>query len=81
MATKQHLSPETTPPHADTEIGRPERELAEALTALGHYLAAANRILIEGIKPEAAEALREALASSMVQYERAIDAARQLRKL
>ena len=82
MATDQHLGPETNPsPHANPEIGGPVRELAEALTALGHYLAAANRILIEGAKPEAAEAVREVLTNSMAQYERAVDAARQLRKL
>jgi hypothetical protein len=82
MSTDRHLDPETTSsPHADAETGGPVRELGEALTALGHYLAAANRMPIEGIKPDTAEALREVLASSMVQYERAIDAARQLRKL
>jgi hypothetical protein len=56
MATDQHLGPETNPsPHADPETGGPVRELAEALTALGHYLAAANRILIEGAKSDRAQ--------------------------
>ena len=82
MATDRHLGPETNPsPHADAEIGGPVHELAEALTALGHYLAAVNRILIEGAEPEVAETLRDVLTNSMAQYERAVDAARQLRKL
>jgi hypothetical protein len=80
MATDRHLGPETNPSPAEDAVGGPMRELAEALTALGHYLAAADRILLEGPKPEPAEALREVLASSMAQYERAVDAARRLRK-
>jgi hypothetical protein len=81
MATDRHLGPETNPPPAADAVGGPIRELAEALTALGHYLAAADRILIEGAKPEAAEALREVLTKSMAQYERAVDAARRIREL
>ena len=81
MATDRHLGPETDPSPAANAVGTPVRELAEALTALGHYLAVANRILIEGTTPEAVEALREVLTNSMAQYERAVDAAHRLRKL
>lgn len=62
------------------EIARLARDLAEALTALSHYLGVADRILVAGTKPEA-ELLRDILKKSMGQYERAADATRQLREL
>jgi hypothetical protein len=55
-------------------------ELAEALTAISHYLGAADRILVAGTKPET-ELLSDVLRKSMGQYERAADATRQLHKL
>jgi hypothetical protein len=62
------------------EIGGSVRELAEALTALGNYLAAANRILADGPTPPV-ERLGDVLEKSMGQYERAAKAARQLHRL
>jgi len=80
MTTDRRLGAETNPSPATDVVDGPARELAEALTALGHYLAAANHVLLEGTKPETAEALREVLTRSVAQHERAVDAARKLRK-
>jgi len=65
---------------ARTEAGRPVRELVEALTAIGSYLAVVKRILADGPTPPA-ERLGDALDKSMGQYERAAKTARQLHRL
>lgn len=70
---------------ASTETGGAVRELAEALTAIGNYLAVANRILADGIlaggPTPPVERLGDVLDKSMGQYERAAKAARQLHRL
>ena len=50
MATDRRLDPEThvSSPRPTTKTGGPVRELVEALTAIGNYLAVANRILLTG---------------------------------
>jgi hypothetical protein len=53
-------------------------ELSEALTALGNYLASANRIFISSAMP-LPQPLSEALQKSLHQHERAIEATRRLR--
>jgi hypothetical protein len=65
MATDRRLGPETkaSSPPASTETGRLVRELVEALTAVGNYLAAANRILAGETMP-AAEPLDDVLDKS-----------------
>jgi hypothetical protein len=75
MATDRRLGPETnvSSPRPTTKTGGPVRELVEALTAIGNYLAVANRILADGTTPAT-----EPLGG---QYERAANAARQLNKL
>ena len=82
MATDRRLGPETnvSSPRPTTKTGGPVRELVEALTAIGNYLAAANRILADGRTPEP-ELLAGVLDKSMGQYERAANAARRLHKL
>jgi hypothetical protein len=65
---------------ASTETGGPVRELVEALTAIGNYLAAADRIL-DGATTPVAERLSDVLGKSMAQYGRAANAARRLNKL
>ena len=65
---------------ASTETGGPVRELVEALTAIGNYLAAAKRILADGPTPPV-ERLVGVLDKTMGQYERAAKAARQLHGL
>jgi hypothetical protein len=82
MATDRRLGPETnvSSPRPTTKTGGPVRELVEALTAIGNYLAVANRILADGTTP-ATEPLSDVLDKSMGQYERAANAARQLNKL
>jgi len=65
---------------ARTEASRPVRELVEALTAIGNYLAAVKRILADGPAPPA-ERLGDVLDKSMGQYERAAKAARRLHRL
>ena len=55
-------------------------QIAEALTALGNYLAVANRIIEE--RPGLADShLDEAVKKSLGQYERATEAVRRLRDL
>ena len=54
-------------------------ELTEALTALGNYLAAANKLVISPL-PEP-QRLSEALQKSLRQHERAVEAIRRLRAL
>jgi len=56
------------------------QELTEALTAVGNYLAAANR-MIGGESPPAQHSLAEALEKSVGQCERAGSAVRRLRLL
>ena len=82
MVTDRRLSSETkaSSPGASTEAGGHVRELMEALTAVGNYLAVANRILAGETTP-ATERLGDVLDKSMGQYERAANAARQLHKL
>jgi hypothetical protein len=82
MATDSLVGPEIKgfPLDASTETGGPVRELAEALTAIGNYLAAASRILADGPTPPV-ERLGDVLDKSMGQYERAAKAARQLHRL
>jgi hypothetical protein len=81
MATDRRLGPETNVSSPrPTKTGGPVRELVEALTAIGNYLAVANRILADGTTP-ATEPLGDVLDKSMGQYERAANAARQLNKL
>jgi hypothetical protein len=82
MATDPRLGPQTkaSPLGASTETGGPVRELTEALTAIGNYLAAADRIL-DGAATPVAERLRDAVDKSMAQYGRAANAARQLNRL
>ena len=82
MATDPLVRPEIKgfPLGASTETGGAVRELAEALTAIGNYLAAANRILAAGLTPPV-ERLGDVLDKSMGQYERAAKAARRLHRL
>ena len=54
-------------------------ELTEALTALGNYLAAANKLVISPL-PEP-QRLSEALQKSLCQHGRAVEAIRRLRAL
>jgi hypothetical protein len=55
-------------------------ELTEALTALGNYLASANKLAISSPLP-GPQRLSEALQKSLGQHERAVEATRQLRAL
>ena len=55
-------------------------ELTEALTALGNYLASANKLLISGPLP-GPQHLSDALQQSLCQHERAVEATRRLRAL
>jgi len=55
-------------------------ELTEALTALGNYLASANKLAISNPLPEP-QRLSEALEKSLGQHERAVEATRRLRAL
>ena len=55
-------------------------ELIEALTALGNYLASANKLVISGALP-GAQRVSEALQKSLCQHERAVEATRRLRAL
>jgi hypothetical protein len=82
MVTDRHLSSETkaSSPVASAEAGGFARELVEALTAVGNYLAVANRILAGETTP-VTERVRDVLDKSMGQYERAANAARELHKL
>jgi hypothetical protein len=66
MATDPLVRPEIKgfPLGASTETGGAVRELAEALTAIGNYLAAANRILAAGPTPPV-ERLGDVLDKSM----------------
>jgi hypothetical protein len=55
-------------------------ELTEALTALGNYLASANKLVISSPLP-GPQRLGEALQKSLCQHERAVEATRRLRAL
>jgi hypothetical protein len=55
-------------------------ELTEALTALGNYLASANKLVISSPLP-GPQRLSEALQKSLDQHERAVEATRRLRAL
>jgi len=55
-------------------------ELTEALTALGNYLASANKLVISSPLP-GPQPLSEALQKSLGQHERAAEATRRLRAL
>jgi hypothetical protein len=55
-------------------------ELTEALTALGNYLASANKLVISSPLP-GPQRLSEALQKSLCQHERAVEATRRLRAL
>jgi hypothetical protein len=55
-------------------------ELAEALTALGNYLASANKLAISSPSP-GPQHLSDALQKSLGQHERAVEATRRLRAL
>jgi hypothetical protein len=55
-------------------------ELTEALTALGNYLASANKLVISSPSPEP-QRLGEAIRKSLCQHERAVEATRGLRAL
>ena len=55
-------------------------ELTEALTALGNYLASANKLAISSPLP-GPQRLNEALQKSLGQHERAVEATRRLRAL
>ena len=55
-------------------------ELTEALTALGNYLASANKLVISSPLPGPPR-LSEALQKSLCQHERAVEATRGLRAL
>jgi phosphoglycerate-specific signal transduction histidine kinase len=59
--------------------GLPLHELTEALTALGNYLASANKILNSAAP--GSPRLGEALEKSLGQHERAVEATRRLRQL
>jgi len=56
------------------------RELTEALTALGNYLASANKLAIGSLLP-GPQRFSEALQKSLRQHERAVEAIRRLRAL
>jgi len=55
-------------------------ELTEALTALGNYLASANKLVISSPLP-GPQRLSDALQKSLGQHERAVEATRRLRAL
>ena len=80
MATDRGRDPDSKESSGTSvKTGRPVRELVEALTAIGNYLGAINRILADGRTPE--PELLAVLDKSMSQYERAANAARRLHKL
>ena len=53
------------------------RDMTEALTSLGNYLAAAERMVAHGVAPEV---LRKALEKAQKQHERCILALRRCRR-
>ena len=81
MATDRGLGPDSNESSGTSvETGRLVRELVEALTAMGNYLDAINRMLAGETKPRP-ELLADILDKTMAQYERAANVARQLQKL
>jgi hypothetical protein len=68
------------PTNRSTDQATLLRELIEALTALGNYLAVAHREF-ENQPWKTQEALSEALRKSLCQYERAAECLRWLRQL
>jgi hypothetical protein len=68
------------PPSEATPGATLVSELTEALTALGNYLASANKLVISSQLP-GPQRLNEALQKSLGQHERAVEATRQLRAL
>jgi hypothetical protein len=81
MATDRGLGPDSNESSGTSvETGRLVRELVEALTAMGNYLDAINRMLAGETKP-GPELLADVLDKTMAQYERAANVARQLQKL
>ena len=80
MATDRGLGPDSNESSGTSvETGRLVRELVEALTAIGNYLDAINRMLAGETKP-GPELLADVLDKTMAQYERAANVARQLQK-
>jgi hypothetical protein len=78
MATDRGLGPDSNESSGTSvETGRLERDLVEALTAIGNYLGAINVMLAGETKP-GPELLADVLDKTMVQYERAANAARRL---
>ena len=61
-------------------VGALVSELSEALTALGNYLASANKLVVGSTLP-GLQRLSEALQKSLCQHERAVEATRGLRAL
>ena len=74
MATGRGLGPDS---NESSGTGRHLREVVEALTAIGNYLGAINRMLADETKP-GPELLADVLDKTMAQYERAANAARRL---
>jgi len=82
MAAEQNIGTERGDPPASPGAATVAlvSELTEALTALGNYLASANRLFITG-PLQGPQRLSEALQKSMSQHERAVEATRRLRAL
>src|SRR5262249_36371958 len=82
MAAEQNIGTERGDPPASPGAATVAlvSELTEALTALGNYLASANRLFTTG-PLQGPQRLSEALQKSMSQHERAVEATRRLRAL
>ena len=78
MARDRGLGPDSNGlSGTSVETSRLVRELMEALTAIGNYLASINLMLAGETKP-GPELLADILDKAMAQYERAANAARRL---
>jgi hypothetical protein len=78
MAADRGLGPDSNESSGTSvETGRLARELVEALTAIGNYLASINLMLARETKP-GPELLADVLDKAMAQYERAANVARRL---
>ena len=81
MAADGNIGASGDPPAGETaQTAALVIELTEALTALGNYLASANKLAIGSPLP-GPQRLSEALQKSLRQHERAVEAIQRLRAL
>ena len=81
MAADGNIRANGNPPAGETaQTAALVIELTEALTALGNYLASANKLAIGSLLP-GPQRFSEALQKSLRQHERAVEAIRRLRAL